>query len=42
MSSELEVMYNCFVFQTVPPAWTAAGYPCLKVTAPPIRPPLIY
>ena len=30
MSSELEVMYNCFVFQTVPPAWTAAGYPCLK------------
>ena len=30
MSAELEVMYNCFVFQKVPPAWTAAGYPCLK------------
>jgi dynein heavy chain len=30
MSAELEVMYNCFVFQTVPPAWTLAGYPCLK------------
>ena len=25
MSAELEVMYNCFVFQTVPPTWTAAG-----------------
>ena len=41
MSSELEVMYNCFVFQTVPPAWTAAGYPCLKVT-PPLGPIPIY
>lgn len=30
MSGELEVMYNCFVFQKVPPAWEAAGYPCLK------------
>ena len=30
MNAELEVMYNCFVFQMVPPAWTAAGYPCLK------------
>lgn len=30
MSNELEVMYNCFFFQLVPPAWTAAGYPCLK------------
>ena len=30
MSSELEVMYNCFVFQKIPPAWEEAGYPCLK------------
>lgn len=30
MSSELEIMYNCFVFQKVPPAWEEAGYPCLK------------
>jgi dynein heavy chain len=30
MSAELEVMYNCFVFQKVPPAWEDAGYPCLK------------
>jgi dynein heavy chain, axonemal len=30
MSGELEVMYNCFVFQKVPPAWENAGYPCLK------------
>jgi dynein heavy chain len=30
MSSELEVMYNCFVYQKVPPMWEAAGYPCLK------------
>ena len=29
MSEELEITYNCFVFQSVPPAWTAAGYPCL-------------
>jgi len=33
MSSELEVMYNCFVFQKVPPAWEEAGYPCLKPLA---------
>lgn len=30
MSGELELMYNCFVFQKVPPTWEAAGYPCLK------------
>lgn len=30
MSSELERMYNCFVFQKVPPRWEEAGYPCLK------------
>lgn len=30
MSGELEIMYNCFVFQKVPPAWEEAGYPCLK------------
>jgi dynein heavy chain len=30
MSSELELMYNCFVFQKVPPSWENAGYPCLK------------
>lgn len=30
MSSELELMYNCFVFQKVPPSWEEAGYPCLK------------
>jgi len=30
MSGELELMYNCFVFQKVPPAWESAGYPCLK------------
>ena len=30
MSSDLEVMYNCFVFQKVPPVWESAGYPCLK------------
>jgi dynein heavy chain len=27
MSGELEIMYNCFVFQKVPPAWEEAGYP---------------
>ena len=30
MDAVLENMFNCFVFQLVPPAWTAAGYPCLK------------
>lgn len=30
MSSELERMYNSFVFQKVPPRWEEAGYPCLK------------
>jgi len=30
MSGELENMYNCFVFQKVPPVWEEAGYPCLK------------
>jgi dynein heavy chain len=30
MSRELEVMFNCVVFQTVPPAWIEVGYPCLK------------
>jgi len=30
MSGPLENMYNCFVFQKVPPAWEEAGYPCLK------------
>ncbi len=30
MSSELELMYNCFVFQKVPATWENAGYPCLK------------
>lgn len=30
MDASLEVMYNCFVFQKVPPAWEEAGYPCLK------------
>ena len=30
MSSELEGIYNCFVFQKVPPVWEKAGYPCLK------------
>jgi dynein heavy chain, axonemal len=30
MSSELEKMYNCFVFHKVPSSWEEAGYPCLK------------
>ena len=30
MDGSLEVMFNCFVFQRVPPAWEEAGYPCLK------------
>lgn len=30
MSGELELMYNCFVFQKVPKPWEDAGYPCLK------------
>jgi dynein heavy chain len=30
MSKELEVMYNCVVFQSTPPAWVEVGYPCLK------------
>jgi len=30
MSGPLEVMYNSFVFQRVPPVWEKNGYPCLK------------
>jgi dynein heavy chain len=30
MSGPLEVMYNSFVFQGVPPVWEKNGYPCLK------------
>lgn len=30
MDGTLEIMYNCFVFQKVPPSWEEAGYPCLK------------
>ena len=30
MSGSLENIYNCFVFQKVPPVWEEAGYPCLK------------
>ncbi len=30
MDGVLENMFNCFVFQRVPPAWETAGYPCLK------------
>ncbi len=30
MDSVLENMYQCFIFQRVPPTWEAAGYPCLK------------
>ena len=30
MDGSLEIMYNCFVFQKVPPAWEEVGYPCLK------------
>ena len=33
MSSELEDMYACFVFQKVPAAWERVGYPCLKPLA---------
>lgn len=33
MSSDLEIMYNAFVFQKVPPTWEEAGYPCLKPLA---------
>ena len=33
MSSELELMYNCFVYQKVPTTWEDAGYPCLKPLA---------
>ena len=33
MSGELELMYNCFVFQKVPKTWEDAGYPCLKPLA---------
>jgi dynein heavy chain len=33
MSNELEIMFNCFVFQKVPPTWEEAGYPCLKPLA---------
>ena len=31
MSSTLEEMFNCFMFQRVPDTWEKAGYPCLKV-----------
>jgi len=30
MSSELETMSRCFMFNTVPPAWEDAAYPSLK------------
>jgi dynein heavy chain len=30
MSGPLEVLYNAFVFQRVPPDWEKNGYPCLK------------
>jgi dynein heavy chain len=30
MSSSLETMYSCFLFQRVPPEWEAAAYPSLK------------
>eukprot|EP00606_Chrysophyceae_sp_TOSAG23-5_P000891 GSChrysophyteH2.ASY1.ANO1.1126.1 assembled CDS len=30
MDGVLENMYQCFIFQKVPPAWENAGYPCLK------------
>jgi dynein heavy chain len=33
MSADLEKMYNCFVFQTVPKTWEEVGYPCLKPLA---------
>ncbi|CAM9811966.1 unnamed protein product [Ascophyllum nodosum] len=33
MSGPLEDMYNCFLFQRVPPSWEKAGYPCLKPLA---------
>jgi len=30
MSGELEVMFNCFIYQKTPPKWEEVGYPCLK------------
>jgi dynein heavy chain len=30
MSASLENMYNCFLFQKVPPEWEGAAYPSLK------------
>eukprot|EP01038_Epipyxis_sp_PR26KG_P008413 gene8413-11380_t len=33
MSNELELMFNCFIFQKVPLPWEEAGYPCLKPLA---------
>jgi dynein heavy chain len=30
MSSSLETMFSCFLFQKVPPDWEAAAYPSLK------------
>lgn len=33
MSSDLELMYNCFVFQKIPKIWEDVGYPCLKPLA---------
>ena len=30
MSNELEIMYNCFIYQKVPIIWENSGYPCLK------------
>jgi len=33
MSSDLETMFNCFIFKTVPPNWEKAGYPSLKPLA---------
>jgi dynein heavy chain len=33
MSSELETMYNCFLYNQVPPQWENAAYPSLKPLA---------
>ncbi len=30
MSSQLEEMHQCFLFQKVPPSWEAVAYPSLK------------
>lgn len=33
MSSDLETMFDCFLYNRVPPAWENAGYPSLKPLA---------